>query len=78
MIETDPGRRLVADVRETARRHRLAWGELVPDATTINAAAEGREEEAYQEMAAAKRRLRDHICDTYGISAAELCALASL
>jgi hypothetical protein len=30
---------------------------------------------AYAEMEEAKQRLRDHICELYGISSAELCSL---
>jgi hypothetical protein len=72
------GRELVAIVREAAARHRIVWGTLVPSVHEVNADAEDAEEEAYQDMAEAKRRLRDHICEAYGISAAELCSLASL
>ncbi|MDV3458998.1 hypothetical protein RZN05_18515 [Sphingomonas sp. HF-S4] len=66
---------LVAAVRAAAARHRLAWGELVPSLHEINHDAEPAEEAAYAEMEAAKQRLRDHICDLYGISPAELCSL---
>jgi hypothetical protein len=72
----EEGRHLVAAVREAAARHRLAWGELVPTPHLVNHAAEDAEDAAYAEMEAAKQQLRDHICDFYGISAAELCSLA--
>lgn len=71
------GRKLVADVRDAAGRHRIVWGVLVPNPHEVNADAEDAEESAYQDMAEAKRRLRDHICETYGITAAELCSLSS-
>jgi KaiC/GvpD/RAD55 family RecA-like ATPase len=67
---------LVAAVREAARRHHTTWERLVPDALSVDFAHEDAEEAAYVEMAAAKRALRDHICDTYGISARELASLA--
>ena len=70
------GRALVEDVREAARRHNLTWEALVPDQFTINLAAEAAEEAAYADMAAAKLALRDHICETYGLSARELASLA--
>jgi len=70
------GRVLVATVREAARRHNLTWERLVPDHFTVNLAVEEAEEEAYAEMAAAKRALRDHICEVYGLSARELASLA--
>jgi hypothetical protein len=72
------GRELVANVRAAAARHRIMWGVLVPSPHEVNAEAEEAEEFAYQDMADAKRRLRDHICETYGITAAELCSLAAL
>lgn len=74
----DDGRNLVRDVRDAAARHKVSWGVLVPNAFIIDARGEAAEEEAYQDMAQAKRALRDHICETYGITAAELCSLASL
>jgi hypothetical protein len=70
------GKELVAIVREAARRHRIAWGELVPTPHLVNQNAEAAEDAAYAEMEAAKQQLRDHICDEYGISHAELCSLA--
>ena len=70
------GRDLVAEVREAAARHNLTWEVLVPDAHTVNRSAEDAEETAFQEMAEAKRHLREHICKTYGISVRELSALA--
>jgi hypothetical protein len=74
----DDGKALVQDVRDAAARHKVSWGVLVPSAFVVDPRAEEAEEEAYQDMALAKRALRDHICETYGISAAELCSLASL
>lgn len=71
------GPALVADVRAAAKRHGKAWEELVPDSFVVNFAAEAREEAAYQEMAEAKLRLRDHICEVYGVSARELASLAT-
>ncbi|HEY0314734.1 MAG TPA: hypothetical protein VGC28_00545 [Sphingomonas sp.] len=72
------GKILVGEVREAAARHKIVWGALVPNAHRIDLGAEAAEELAYQDMAEAKRRLRDHICETYGITAAELCSLAVL
>ncbi|MBA2934761.1 hypothetical protein HZF05_11700 [Sphingomonas sp. CGMCC 1.13654] len=72
------GRDLVGEVREAAARHKVSWGLLVPSPHVVDLGAEHIEEMAYQDMADAKRRLRDHICATYGITAAELCSLASL
>ena len=71
----EDARHLVTAVREAAARHRIAWGELVPAADLVNHGAEAAEDAAYAEMAAAKQRLRDHICTHYGISAAELAGL---
>jgi uncharacterized protein len=70
------GAKLVQAVREAAQRHNLTWEALVPECLTINLAAEAAEEEAYAEMAEAKRALRDHICTIYGISLRELASLA--
>lgn len=67
---------LVAAVRAAARAHNATWEALVPDAFTLNLAAEVAEEAAYAEMAVAKRALRDHVCATYGISVRELASLA--
>lgn len=67
---------MVAAVREAALRHAESWESLVPDTQGINMAAEAAEEAAYTEMALAKRALRDHICQTYGISQRELASLA--
>jgi hypothetical protein len=72
------GRTLVDAVRAAAARHKLEWSALVPTPFAVDLAAEEAEERAYQDMAEAKRRLRDHICATYGITAAELCSLSSL
>jgi hypothetical protein len=74
----DDGKALVQDVRDAAARHKVSWGVLVPSAFVVDPQAEQAEEDAYQDMALAKRALRDHICQTYGITAAELCSLASL
>ena len=49
---------------------------MVPDHLTINLAAEAAEEHAYLAMAAEKAKLRDHICEVYGISLRELASLA--
>ena len=70
------GRALVAKVREAARRHNATWEALVPDHFTIDLAAEAAEEAAYADMAAAKLTLRQHICETYGLSPRELASLA--
>lgn len=67
---------LVAAVRAAARAHNKTWEALVPDAFTINLAAEAAEERAYADMAEAKHALRNHICHLYGISARELASLA--
>jgi hypothetical protein len=72
------GKALVAAVREAARRHNTTWEALVPDPLTVNLAHEEAEERAYTEMAKIKAALRDHICDTYGISMRELTNLAAL
>jgi hypothetical protein len=78
MTETEKaGRALVAEVREAAARHKVSWGLLVPSPHVVDLGAEQIEELAYQDMTEAKRQLRDHICETYGITAAELCSLAS-
>ena len=70
------GRDLVERVHVAARAHHRSWEAMVPDSFQINFAAEAAEEHAYEEMAAAKRRLRDHICETYGLSIRELSSLA--
>ena len=70
------GRHLVALVREAAARHSTSWEALVPSSFEVNLEAEAAEEEAYAEMARAKRALRNHICDVYGISIRELSSLA--
>jgi len=67
---------LVEAVREAAQRHNKTWETLVPDAFRIDLEHEEAEELAYSEMAAAKRALRDHICETYGITIRELASLA--
>ena len=74
--EQATARQLVEQVREAARHHNHSWEALVPDAFTVNHDAEEAEEQAYADMAAAKRALRDHICTVYGISARELSSLA--
>ncbi|NIJ07283.1 hypothetical protein FHS31_000879 [Sphingomonas vulcanisoli] len=70
------GHALVAEVRKAARAHGDTWEALVPPHLAINLDAEEAEEAAYAEMAQAKRRLRDHICEMYGISMRELSSLA--
>jgi hypothetical protein len=72
----DEARTLVEDVRAAARRHNITWEKMVPDEVTLNLAAEAAEEAAYSDMAAAKARLRDHICATYGLTIRELASLA--
>jgi hypothetical protein len=69
---------LVAAVREAARRHNLTWEALVPNVHEVDFRHEEAEELAYMEMAAAKTALRDHICETYGISIRELNSLTAL
>ncbi len=70
------GHDLVAAVRDAAARHNVTWEALVPDAYRVDFAHEEAEELAYAEMEAAKSVLRDHICQTYGISYRELGSLA--
>lgn len=72
----DAGHALVAQVRTAARAHNMTWEAMIPDAFTVNLMAEEAEERAYLHMAQAKARLRDHICQTYGISIRELASLA--
>jgi hypothetical protein len=74
--DQNDGRALVAEVRDAAARHKMSWAQLVPSPYVVDLGAEPSEELAFQEMAGAKRRLRDHICTIYGITAAELCSLA--
>jgi hypothetical protein len=50
-------------------------GRAVPTPHAVNCDAEAAEDAAYAEMDAAKQRLRDHICELYGISATELTNL---
>ncbi len=69
---------LVAAVRNAAQRHNTTWEALVPDTLRVDFAHEEAEELAYAEMAAAKTALRDHICETYGLSIRELTSLATL
>lgn len=77
MTETeDRARALVAEVREAARAHKLTWEALVPNRFEVDLAHEAAEDAAYADMAEAKRRLRAHICDTYGLSIRELSSLA--
>jgi hypothetical protein len=75
-MDSTDGHDLVAAVRDAAARHNLTWEALVPDAYRVDHAHEEAEELAYAEMEAAKDRLRDHICATYGISFRELTSLA--
>jgi hypothetical protein len=67
---------LVDQVRDAARRHNKTWENLVPDEFRVDFAHEEAEELAYAEMATAKRALRDHICETYGLTIRELASLA--
>ena len=77
MDPIEQGRLLVDMVRTAAKRHADSWEALVPNAFEINQHAEAAEEEAYAELASAKRALRDHICATYGIAPGELGSLAT-
>ena len=70
------GRILVTVVREAAKKHNVTWGMLVPAPDKVNDWAEPIEEAAFQELAVAKHELRQHICETYGISVTELANLA--
>jgi hypothetical protein len=63
---------LVNRVRTAAEKHNLAWNILVPSRHVVDRSAEASEEAAFNEMAAAKHALRQHICETYGITAEEL------
>jgi len=72
------GRELVAAMREAARKHSLTWEALVPDSDRVDLAHEAAEERAFDELAAARRALREHICETYGITAREFAGLAKL
>lgn len=76
MFET--GQQLVEAVRAAARVHAVSWEALVPDRFEVNLAAEAEEEAAFADMAEAKRRLRDHICEVYGVSIRELANLATV
>lgn len=69
------GRGLVAEVRAAAARHDSCWKALVPNRFVVDQSAEAAEDVAFQEMAQAKERLRDHICATYGITIRELSSL---
>jgi hypothetical protein len=69
---------MVAAVRAAAARHAIVWRDLVPTRYEVNAAAEAAEDIAFQDMADAKQALREHICRSYGVTAAELCSLASV
>jgi hypothetical protein len=71
------GHALVAIVREAARKHNITWEAMVPSTFLVDPAGEAAEEAAYAEMAAVKRLLRDHICETYGITIRELASLAT-
>ena len=77
MSNEEEAKILVASVHAAAKRHRTTWEALVPDQFTVDLLHEPAEEAAYAEMAEAKRRLRDHICATYGLSVRELISLAS-
>jgi hypothetical protein len=69
-------RALVAQVRAAAEKHNIAWNALVPSRDVVDWSAEASEEAAFKEMAEAKHALRQHICETYGITAEELGHLA--
>jgi len=71
------GKALVAAVREAASRHNITWEALVPSSEHVDLEHEEAEELAYAEMADAKAALRDHICQTYGITVRELASLAT-
>lgn len=68
--------RRAAAVRPAAVSHAAPWEALVPDSFTIDLAQEQAEQDAYDAMAAEKAKLRQHICDTYGLSIRELASLA--
>ena len=72
------GKDLVVAVRRAAASHNSTWEALVPNRFDVVESAEAAEEEAFQEMAEAKKRLREHICETYGISIRELGSLAAV
>ena len=72
------GHALVEAVRAAALVHADSWEALVPDSFVVNLSAEAEEEAAYDDMAEAKRRLRDHICEVYGVSIRELANLATV
>jgi hypothetical protein len=78
MIETtiNAAHQLVAAVRAAAAVHQTTWEALVPNQFEINLSAEQAKEQAFSEMAHAKAALRQHICETYGISIRELSSLA--
>ena len=69
------GKDLVAAVRSAVAAHGECWGVLVPTPFVVNQSGEAAEEAAFQAMAEAKRRLRDHILETYGLSPEELSGL---
>jgi hypothetical protein len=69
-------RTLVNQVRAAAKKHNLAWNVLVPSRDVVDWSAEVSEEAAYNEMTEAKHALRQHICETYGITVEELGHLA--
>ncbi len=77
-VNDSEARALVAAARQAASEHGSAWSELVPTVHVVNRAAEAGEEAAYLAMVEAKRRLRDHIVATYGLSPGELAGLAIL
>lgn len=78
LANLEEGHALVAAVRRAAIAHNASWEALVPDKLTINLLAEAAEEQAFIAMAAEKARLREHICQTYGISIRELASLAMI
>ena len=73
----DDAKALVAAVQEMARLHNGSWEAMVPSSFVVNVAAEAAEDAAYADMAEAKRLLRAHICEVYGISIEDLANLAA-
>ena len=51
LVEETAGRALVDQVRAAARAHNSTWEAMIPDAFTIDLAAEAAEEAAYTIMA---------------------------
>ena len=72
------GQALIEAVRAAARAHGASWQAMVPNSFVVNADAEADEDLAFTAMAEAKRRLREHIAATYGVSIRELASLAEV